>query len=110
MRVYDASGPYTETDSRIDLAKGLPRIREPWIARRDFKPYAGRAIKEEDNGGVAGDKLVPACPANTNPLTGEGAKYVTQYEFARAGIITEEMVYVAPVSYTHLTLPTICSV
>ncbi|HEY8578935.1 MAG TPA: phosphomethylpyrimidine synthase ThiC [Beijerinckiaceae bacterium] len=95
LRVYDASGPYTEVDARIDLAKGLPRIREPWIARRGFSAYAGRAIKDEDNGGVAGDKLVPACPANTNPLSGEGAKHVTQYEFARAGIITEEMVYVA---------------
>jgi phosphomethylpyrimidine synthase len=95
LYVYDASGPYTEVDARIDLAKGLPRVREPWIARRGFKPYTGRAIKPEDNGDASGDKLVPACPANTNPFTGEGAKYVTQYEFARAGIITEEMVYVA---------------
>jgi phosphomethylpyrimidine synthase len=95
LYVYDASGPYTEVDARIDLAKGLPRVREPWIARRGFKPYQGRPIKAEDNGDAAGDKLVPACPANTNPLSGEGAKYVTQYEFARAGIITEEMVYVA---------------
>ena len=95
LYVYDASGPYTEADARIDLAKGLPRVREPWIARRGFKPYTGRAIKAEDNGDATGDKLVPACPANTNPLTGEGATYVTQYEFARAGIITEEMVYVA---------------
>jgi phosphomethylpyrimidine synthase len=95
LYVYDASGPYTEVDARIDLAKGLPRVREPWIARRGFKPYTGRAIKPGDNGDASGDKLVPACPANTNPLSGEGAKYVTQYEFARAGIITEEMVYVA---------------
>ncbi len=95
LRVYDPSGPYTETDARIDLAKGLPRIREPWIARRGFKPYEGRSIKSEDNGDATGDKLVPACPANTNPLTGADARYVTQYEFARAGIITEEMVYVA---------------
>jgi len=95
LYVYDASGPYTEVDARIDLAKGLPRVREPWIARRGFKPYTGRSIKPEDNGDASGDKLVPACPANTNPLSGEGAKYVTQYEFARAGIITEEMVYVA---------------
>ena len=95
LRVYDASGPYTEVDARIDLNKGLPRVREPWIARRGYKPYEGRAVKEEDNGGVSADKLVPPCPANTNPLTGEGAQYVTQYEFARAGIITEEMVYVA---------------
>ncbi|MBX9757839.1 MAG: phosphomethylpyrimidine synthase ThiC, partial [Beijerinckiaceae bacterium] len=95
LRVYDPSGPYTESDARIDLAKGLPRIREPWIARRGFKPYEGRAIQDVDNGNVAGDKLVPPCPANTNPLTGEGAQYVTQYEFARAGIITEEMIYAA---------------
>ncbi len=95
LRVYDPSGPYTETDAGIDLSRGLKRIREPWIARRGFKPYEGRAITDEDNGNVAGDKLVPPCPANTNPLTGEGAQYVTQYEFARAGIITEEMVYAA---------------
>ena len=37
LRVYDPSGPYTETDARIDLAKGLPRIREPWLARRGFE-------------------------------------------------------------------------
>ena len=66
LYVYDASGPYTEVDARIDLAKGLPRVREPWIARRGFKPYQGRPIKAEDNGDAAGDKLVPACPANTN--------------------------------------------
>ena len=32
VRVYDPSGPYTETDARIDLAKGLPTLRDPWIA------------------------------------------------------------------------------
>ena len=71
LYVYDASGPYTEVDARIDLAKGLPRVREPWIARRGFNPYQGRPIKAEANGDAAGDKLVPACPANTNPLSGE---------------------------------------
>jgi phosphomethylpyrimidine synthase len=95
LRVYDSSGPYTETDIGVDLSKGLKKIRKPWLERRGFSSYTGRTVKEEDNGGVAEDKLVPACPANTQPLSGDGAKYVTQYEFARAGLITEEMIYVA---------------
>jgi phosphomethylpyrimidine synthase len=95
VRVYDASGPYTETDIGIDLSKGLRRIRAPWLARRgNLSTYEGRTVKPEDNGGVSGEKLVPACPAITNPLHG-GAGPVTQYEFACAGIITEEMIYAA---------------
>jgi len=95
VRVYDPSGPYTETDARIDLSKGLEPIRTPWLARRGLVDYLGRAIKAEDNGFVGADKLVPPCPANRKPLSGENAKLVTQYEFARAGLITEEMRYVA---------------
>ncbi len=95
VRVYDASGPYTETDIAVDLAKGLKRIRSPWLARRaNLAAYAGRAVKPEDNGDVSPEKLVPPCPAITAPLMG-GAGHVTQYEFARAGIITEEMIYAA---------------
>ena len=96
VRVYDASGPYTETDARIDLAKGLPLIREAWLSKREgLETYAGRAVKPEDNGDVSGDKLVSPCPANRQPRRGLDGKLVTQYEFARAGIITEEMIYVA---------------
>jgi len=96
LRVYDASGPYTETDSRIDLSKGLPPVRDAWLAKREgLETYEGRPVKSEDNGDVSGDKLVPACPANRKPRRGLDGKMVTQYEFARAGIITEEMIYVA---------------
>ena len=96
LRVYDASGPYTEVDARIDLAKGLPPVRDAWLAKREgLETYEGRAVKSEDNGDVSGDKLVPACPANRQPRRGLDGKMVTQYEFARAGIITEEMIYVA---------------
>ncbi len=96
LRVYDASGPYTEVDARIDLAKGLPPVRDAWLAKREgLETYEGRAVKSEDNGDVAADKLVPACPANRQPRRGLDGKMVTQYEFARAGIITEEMIYVA---------------
>src|SRR3954453_22753856 len=62
VRVYDPSGPYTETDARIDLNAGLPGVREPWIAGRGYAAVAPRAVKPEDNG-FAGDKLVAACPA-----------------------------------------------
>ena len=66
VRVYDASGPYTETDIAVDLAKGLKRIRAPWLARRaNLTTYTGRAVKPEDNGDVSPDKLVPPCPAIT---------------------------------------------
>ena len=95
LHVYDASGPYTEVDARIDLSKGLPRVRDSWLAKRGYESYQGRAIKPEDNGDVSGSKLVPACPANVQPRRARDGQMVTQYEFARAGIITEEMVYVA---------------
>ncbi|ACK51910.1 thiamine biosynthesis protein ThiC [Methylocella silvestris BL2] len=96
VRVYDASGPYTESEPAIDLSAGLPRIRDPWLARRaglDF--YSGRPVQPEDNGSVSPDRLAPPCPANTSPRKGRDGALVTQYEFARAGVITEEMIYVA---------------
>ena len=97
VRVYDASGPYTEDERRRSICRpGLPRLREPWLARRaglDF--YAGRAVRPEDNGAVSPDRLVPPCPANTSPRKGRAGALVTQYEFARAGIVTEEMIFVA---------------
>jgi phosphomethylpyrimidine synthase len=96
VRVYDSSGPYTEDGGTIDLSKGLNPIREPWLARRDgLDRYAGRALRPEDNGAVAPGYLVPPCPANRAPRKGRRGALVTQYEFARAGIITEEMIFAA---------------
>jgi len=95
LRVYDPSGPYTDSSFTPDLSAGLPPART-WLANRaNLETYEGRAIKPEDNGNVSADALVPPCPANRLPRRGTGAGPVTQYEFARAGIITEEMVYVA---------------
>jgi phosphomethylpyrimidine synthase len=96
VRVYDPSGPYTEEAPQIDLSAGLSRPREPWLkAREGLEFYAGRALKPEDNGNVAADKLVPRCPATPQPRRGKPGTLTTQYEFARAGIITEEMIFVA---------------
>jgi phosphomethylpyrimidine synthase len=95
VRVYDPSGPYTETDRGIDLAQGLPQVRRAWIDARGFEAVPGRAVKPEDNGNVSADKLVPECPAHRAILRGQPGQMVTQYEFAKAGIITDEMIYVA---------------
>jgi phosphomethylpyrimidine synthase len=96
VHVYDTSGPYTDTAVTIDLARGLPRHRIDWVrARGDVEVYQGRAIKSEDNGGVSGSHLAEPFPLQHQPLRGVGTAPVTQYEFARAGIITKEMIYVA---------------
>jgi phosphomethylpyrimidine synthase len=95
LRVYDPSGPYTEDDARIDLRQGLPPVREPWIAARGYPAIVGRSIRPEDNGHVSGERLVDPCPARRVLRAGGPGQRVTQYEFARAGLVTEEMVYVA---------------
>ncbi|MBV9078287.1 MAG: phosphomethylpyrimidine synthase ThiC, partial [Methylobacteriaceae bacterium] len=95
IRVYDPSGPYTETDAPIDLARGLPSVREGWIAARGFEAIVPRAVRPEDNGNVAPDRLVAPCPAERVVRRGRPGQPVTQYEFARAGIVTPEMRFVA---------------
>jgi phosphomethylpyrimidine synthase len=94
-RAYDTSGPFTDPAIAIDLEAGLPPIRAASIAQRGFQRIPARAVKPEDNGNIGGDKLVPPCPAEHPILAGKQGQPVTQYEFARAGIITDEMIYVA---------------
>jgi phosphomethylpyrimidine synthase len=95
--VYDPSGPYTETDAKIDVEKGLPRIREAWIKDRgNIEPYQGRDVKPEDNGNVSGKHLARDFPNKPQPMRAVSTdKPITQLEYARAGIITKEMLYVA---------------
>lgn len=97
LKVYDSSGPYTDPDIEIDIAKGLPRIRRNWIAERgDTERYAGRAIKPEDNGFIESENhAVPVFPDHHAPLRATDGQAVTQLAYARAGIITAEMEYVA---------------
>ncbi len=95
VRVYDASGPYTDPDFVPDLSAGLPPARTWLQSRAGLERYDGRVIKPEDNGNVGAEALVPPCPATRDPRRASGSAPVTQYEFARAGIVTEEMAYVA---------------
>ena len=95
VRVYDTSGPYTDDHAEIDLARGLPKRRAGWLDGRGFASAVPRAVKPEDNGFAEGAYLVAACPAAHDVRVGDGQGLVTQLECARAGIITEEMRFVA---------------
>ncbi|MFM2300446.1 MAG: hypothetical protein RLZZ84_182, partial [Pseudomonadota bacterium] len=99
VRVYDTSGPYTDPAVQIDIASGLPQLRRDWImARGDVEDYAGRALKPEDNGQLGPDRSggVPAFPnVVARPLRAKTGMNVSQMHYARRGIITPEMEYVA---------------
>jgi len=96
LPVYDTSGPYTDDSATIDVEKGLPRTRVQWVKERGgVEAYEGRPIQPLDNGNATGKYLARNFPNTPKPLRGVGDVPVTQYEFARAGIITKEMIYVA---------------
>ena len=94
--VYDTSGPYTDPNVSIDVEKGLARTRTEWIKERGgVEEYAGRQVKPEDNGGAKGKHLAREFPVNHAPLRGTGNSPITQLEWARAGVITKEMEFIA---------------
>jgi phosphomethylpyrimidine synthase len=95
FRCYDTSGAYTDLSAPIDLTAGLAPVREAWIAGRGFATIAARAVQDADNGFVQAERLVAPCPATQTVRAAAPGQMATQYEFARAGIITEEMIYVA---------------
>ena len=96
VKLYDPSGPYTDETFRVDIMKGAPRTRDQWVlARGDVESYEGRPVKAEDNGGATGERLVAPFPASRKPFRAKAGRAVTQLEYARAGIITAEMEYVA---------------
>jgi len=107
ITVYDTSGPYTDDSIELDIMRGLPKIREKWvIGRGDVEEVEGRKIKPMDNGykdeeqaarvrekvGI-GHERFPASPEK--PLRAKAGQNVTQMHYARKGIITPEMEYIA---------------
>ncbi|MDQ0245532.1 phosphomethylpyrimidine synthase [Bacillus fengqiuensis] len=99
VRVYDTSGPYTDSSCEIDIRKGLQPIRRDWIVERgDVEEYEGREIKPEDNGYKSGDPRanLDVFPGlKRKPLCAKKGKNVTQMHYARQGIITPEMEFIA---------------
>ncbi|MGH1399542.1 MAG: phosphomethylpyrimidine synthase ThiC [Alphaproteobacteria bacterium] len=103
ITVYDTSGPYTDDSIELDIMKGLPTRRKEWIlGRGDVEEVAGRAILPMDNGykdeaalerrKVKHEKF-PASPEK--PLKAKAGQNVTQMHYARKGIITPEMEFIA---------------
>src|SRR5215470_10649919 len=96
LTVYDPSGPYTDPAVTIDIEAGLGRLRERWIAARgDTEAYPGRRVQLLDNGLTAGGKAAPEFPVRRPPLRARPGRAATQLAYARAGVVTPEMEYVA---------------
>jgi phosphomethylpyrimidine synthase len=98
VRLYDTSGPYTDDSAKIDIEKGLAARRRDWIlAREDVEEYEGRARKPEDDGLKRGELLsVPQFDrAHLKPLRAKAGKNVSQLHYARQGIVTQEMKFIA---------------
>ncbi|MCB9959966.1 MAG: phosphomethylpyrimidine synthase ThiC [Rhodospirillaceae bacterium] len=96
LTVYDSSGPYTDPAAEIAITQGLPRLRASWITERgDVEAYDGRPVAPADNGFVSGDRLTPEFPTSHRPLRAKDGRAVTQLAYARAGIVTPEMEFVA---------------
>jgi phosphomethylpyrimidine synthase len=96
--VYDPSGPYTDANEKVDIAKGLSPIRAAWVeARKDTEAYDGRPVRPEDNGYKEYQKIeVMQFPnQHRKPRRALSAGNVTQMHYAKKGIITAEMEYVA---------------
>ena len=98
VTIYDSSGPYTDPTVTIDITKGLPLVKSSWqLDRGDIAPVLNpREVKPEDNGHASGKNLAPRFDvSNHKVFKGVEGRPVTQYEYAKAGIITPEMEYVA---------------
>jgi phosphomethylpyrimidine synthase len=97
--VYDTSGPYTDPDVEIDVRKGLNPIRQQWIlARGDVEAYSGRSERPEDNGYKSEDQMKEIERFNRSSRAIYRAKpgsNVSQMHYAKKGIITPEMEYIA---------------
>ncbi|MCZ2158152.1 phosphomethylpyrimidine synthase ThiC [Bartonella sp. 220] len=96
LNIYDTSGPYTDKDMIIDITQGLPAIGLPWLSKRaDTESYPARPVKPEDNGLTYDSSSIPTFEQKRPILRAKKGKAITQMAYARAGIITEEMEYVA---------------
>jgi len=108
VRVYDCSGPWGDPAQRPDVTQGLEPIRAEWIrSRGDVAEYAGREVRPEDNGYLTRgheeyasqaekrNRHEPWRGARRQPLRASAGHPVSQLWYARQGIITPEMEYIA---------------
>ena len=107
VRVYDTSGVWSDPQVKCDVTEGLPALRRDWIlARGDVEEYEGRIVLPQDNGYLtkgaeelakvkSNGKLQEFPGLKRAPLRAKADKCVTQMHYAKQGIITPEMEFVA---------------
>jgi len=104
VSLYDTSGPYTDPSAKIDVRSGLPALRAPWIeARGDSETYSGRTRQALDDGARhearEAERIetlrTDAAALQRTPRRARAGGNVTQMHYARRGIVTPEMEYVA---------------
>jgi phosphomethylpyrimidine synthase len=107
VRVYDTSGVWDDPSVRCDVREGLPALRREWlVGRGDVEEYVGRKVKPEDNGylttgaeeyarGRDKGRLEEFPGLRRAPLRAKDGRCVTQMHYARRGIITPEMEFIA---------------
>ena len=110
VRVYDCSGPWGDPNFTGCPEEGLPALRAEWIrARGDVEEYEGREVRPQDNGYLSGKHAEYASKAEKNRLVefpgltanrrrtlrAKPSQGVTQLAYARAGVITPEMEFIA---------------
>lgn len=96
LKVYDTSGPYTDPKMKIDITCGLVELRKPWIMKRGDIEVLGKSSseyrKKRETDSALNDIRFPGVQ---RPLRAKKGKNVTQMHYARQGIITQEMEFVA---------------
>jgi len=99
VRVYDTSGPHGDPAVTTDIHAGLPTLRRHWIIERgDVEPCPGRVVQHRDNGFRPGDpraNLAVFPGRGRDPLRAQPGRTVTQLHYARHGIVTPEMEFIA---------------
>ncbi|HSB28641.1 MAG TPA: phosphomethylpyrimidine synthase ThiC [Pyrinomonadaceae bacterium] len=107
VRVYDTSGPWGDPSVVCDVSEGLPAVRRDWIIKRgDVEEYQGRELKPIDDGYLTFDaanrarikdvgRLEDFPALKRSPLRAKSGACVTQLHYARRGIITPEMEFIA---------------
>lgn len=96
ITIYDTSGPYTDEKTEIDIRKGLTRIREQWILDRNDVDVLDSITSEYGKERLSDKKLDELrFSYSHNPKVAKKGKNVTQLYYAKKGIITPEMEYIA---------------
>lgn len=94
--LYDTSGIYSESNANIDISQGLASAMPEWpMLEESCENYAGRTVKSEDNGFVSEAKATPSFPTRLLAKRSKNGAAITQMAYAKAGIVTPLMEYVA---------------